>query len=136
MNDMERSAPPGTFRSLTVEELLAAFAEGRPSPGGGSATALAGALAGALAAMVASLSLDKPLGPDQRHDLQNVQAEASGLQNRLAELIDEDAAARGAGAHLAGDTVAMDDFPKRMLIGMCAGRHNATRSEQQRARQR
>jgi methenyltetrahydrofolate cyclohydrolase len=93
IGDMHRSEPPGTLRSLPAEELLAAFARGTPAPGGGSATALAGAMAGALAAMVASISLGKSLNPDHRDELQNLQAEASGLQTRLAELIDEDATA-------------------------------------------
>jgi len=90
---MHSPTPPEPFRSLTVGDLLAAFAKGSPAPGGGSAAALTGAIAGSLATMVASLSLCKPPYPKFWQELQALEAEASGLQSRLAVLIDDDASA-------------------------------------------
>lgn len=47
------------FEKLSFEDLLAAFASDAPTPGGGTAAALAGSMGAALAEMVAALTLSK-----------------------------------------------------------------------------
>ena len=47
------------FEKLAFEDLTAALASDAPTPGGGTAAALAGAMGAALAEMVAALTLSK-----------------------------------------------------------------------------
>jgi len=77
----------------TFTELLAAFASPTPTPGGGSASALAGALGAALLAMVAGMPRTKTGTPESRAALDAAQADLSRLQQTLLELADRDAAA-------------------------------------------
>ena len=74
-----------------IEEL----AGGSPTPGGGSAAALAGSLAAALVAMVARLTIGKKAyaAVDQR--AREILAEAEQLRGELRRLVDEDATAYG-----------------------------------------
>jgi glutamate formiminotransferase/formiminotetrahydrofolate cyclodeaminase len=71
------------------------LAGGSPTPGGGSAAALAGSLAAALVAMVARLTIGKKAyaAVDQR--AREILAEADQLRGELRRLVDEDAAAYG-----------------------------------------
>jgi glutamate formiminotransferase/formiminotetrahydrofolate cyclodeaminase len=75
------------------EDFLEAFASGNPTPGGGSASALAGTLAGALTRMVCNLTVGKKKYQDVAAELNAVQEQARQLQNRLRELIAEDSQA-------------------------------------------
>ncbi len=81
------------FHELTVGEFLDALADGTPSPGGGSAIALAGALAAALAGMVASLTVGRDRYKTVEPEMLKLRDEARELQLRFARLADEDAAA-------------------------------------------
>lgn len=74
-------------------DFLAALASGEPTPGGGSAAALAGALGAALAAMVARLTLGRKRYADVEAQMQALIPQAEQLRSRLTQLIDEDAAA-------------------------------------------
>jgi methenyltetrahydrofolate cyclohydrolase len=76
----------------TVTELLDAFASPAPTPGGGSAAALAGAVAASLLAMVAALPRTKHGTPDDRVALDHVLSAAAALKATLTGLVDRDAA--------------------------------------------
>jgi formiminotetrahydrofolate cyclodeaminase len=81
--------------ALPVDDLLAAFASGEPTPGGGSASALAGALGSALVTMVARLSLARDSYSEHQQEMTRVRARAAALQHDLAELADTDSRAYG-----------------------------------------
>jgi len=78
--------------SLSVEELLAAFATRRAAPGGGAAAGLTVALAAGLAAMAARYGDPSPPATAGVHSLVE---RAEGLRRRAALLADADAAAYG-----------------------------------------
>ncbi|MCS6843448.1 MAG: cyclodeaminase/cyclohydrolase family protein [Caldilineales bacterium] len=73
--------------------LLDALASGEPTPGGGSAAALAGAAAAALAAMVARLTAGRPRFAAVDAEMRATVEEAEDLRRRLTHLIAADAAA-------------------------------------------
>jgi formiminotetrahydrofolate cyclodeaminase len=85
-----------SLASMTVTEITAALAGASPTPGGGSAAALAGALGASLVAMVARLSQGRPRYSEHadRHSAALDAAEAARL--RLLELMEEDAGAYAA----------------------------------------
>jgi formiminotetrahydrofolate cyclodeaminase len=77
----------------TVRELLAAFASPDPTPGGGSASALAAAVGASLLTMVASLPKTRSNTDEERTALAAARASLAGLRERLTEAIDADTAA-------------------------------------------
>jgi formiminotetrahydrofolate cyclodeaminase len=81
--------------TLPVSELLSAFRSSEPTPGGGSAAALAGAVAASLFAMVASLPKSKASTDADRWDLSSAKDHCTGLATQLEGLIDQDSAAYG-----------------------------------------
>jgi formiminotetrahydrofolate cyclodeaminase len=78
--------------SKTVTELLEAFSSPTPTPGGGSAAALAGAVGASLLAMVAAMPKTKTGRPEERAALDGVLPKLQATRDRLRALIDEDAA--------------------------------------------
>jgi formiminotetrahydrofolate cyclodeaminase len=76
-----------------LHDVLAAFASPDPTPGGGSASALASALGAALLAMVATLPKTKSNSEEDRTALAGALAAAGGIRAQLAEAIDADTAA-------------------------------------------
>lgn len=84
------AATPATGPSLDgwIDEL----AGGAPTPGGGSAAALAGTLAAALVAMVARLTIGKKAYAEVEPRVREILAEADTLRAELRRLVDEDAA--------------------------------------------
>lgn len=76
----------------TVKELLEAFSAPTPTPGGGSAAALAGAVAASLLAMVAAMPKTKHGTPEDRAALDRALADVNRLKATLTDLIDRDAA--------------------------------------------
>ncbi len=78
--------------SKTVTELLDAFSSPTPTPGGGSAAALAGAVGASLLAMVAAMPKTKSGTPEERAALDEVLPKLLAARDRLKALVDEDAA--------------------------------------------
>jgi methenyltetrahydrofolate cyclohydrolase len=78
---------------LPATELLDRFASSDPTPGGGSAAALAGATAAALVAMVCRMPKTRTGDPGERVRLDEALAKATEAGRRLRALVDEDSAA-------------------------------------------
>jgi formiminotetrahydrofolate cyclodeaminase len=74
-------------------DLLAAFRSSAPTPGGGSAAALAGAIGASLVAMVASLPKPRATTDDEILRLRTAGLRAVELAEQLTALIDRDAEA-------------------------------------------
>jgi methenyltetrahydrofolate cyclohydrolase len=79
------------FTNRTVTELLDAFSSSDPTPGGGSASALAGALGASLLAMVAGMPKSRTNSPEERSTLDAARKSLLELRGDLIELVDRDA---------------------------------------------
>lgn len=77
----------------SVRDLIAAIRSPDPTPGGGSASALAGAIGGALLAMVAGLGRPATTDPGDLDRLAASGTRATELSDKLTLLIDADAQA-------------------------------------------
>ena len=73
---------------MEMKKFLEQLSSDRPSPGGGSASALAGATSASLVAMVAGLSSRKSQAG--RQGMEEMKKKALALQKRLFRAIDED----------------------------------------------
>jgi formiminotetrahydrofolate cyclodeaminase len=76
-----------------LHDLLAALASADPTPGGGSASAVAGAMGAALVAMVAALPKTRHGSDEDRAALAIAAAALHRIRQQLTDAIDEDAAA-------------------------------------------
>jgi len=74
---------------MDIKRFLEKLSSAAPTPGGGSASALAGALSASLVLMTAGLSLKK--GKMKERELRGINKEVSGIQKRLFRAIEEDA---------------------------------------------
>ncbi len=72
---------------------LDSLASSSPTPGGGSASALAGALAAGLTSMVCNLTIGKKKYQEVSEGLISVLQESKGLREKLTKLVDEDSRA-------------------------------------------
>jgi formiminotetrahydrofolate cyclodeaminase len=77
----------------SVRDLLAAFGSSNPTPGGGTASALASAIGASLLLMVAGLPKTRTGSDDDRSALEAAAASLTGIRQRLTDAIDADAAA-------------------------------------------
>lgn len=77
----------------TVNEFLAAVRSPDPTPGGGSAAALAGAMGASLLAMVAGLPKSRAANEDDVARLSGAGERCTALADELTALIDRDSAA-------------------------------------------
>jgi len=77
----------------TVTELLNAFSSTEPTPGGGSASALASAVGASLLMMVAGLPKTRTNTPEERAALQEASRRVASLRDSLNGAIDADTAA-------------------------------------------
>jgi formiminotetrahydrofolate cyclodeaminase len=82
-----------TLAGKSLSTLLEEFRSAAPTPGGGSAAALAGALGASLLAMVASLPKPRATIDADLQRLGNAGARCTDLARRLEALIDRDAEA-------------------------------------------
>jgi formiminotetrahydrofolate cyclodeaminase len=78
---------------LTVAQFVEELSRGSPSPGGGSASALAGALAAALVAMVTAITIGKERYKSVEDEFEEVSRRAAYLKTRMMCLVDEDSQA-------------------------------------------
>jgi formiminotetrahydrofolate cyclodeaminase len=78
---------------LSLEEFSARLAAGTPTPGGGSAAALAGSLGVSLVAMVCALTVGREGYREHDQALQAIASRATTLRRDLLALVDGDAAA-------------------------------------------
>jgi formiminotetrahydrofolate cyclodeaminase len=79
--------------SKPLREVVAAFASSDPTPGGGSASALASAVGASLLVMVAGLPKTRSQSDDDRTALTFAAGALTGIQHQLTEAIDADSAA-------------------------------------------
>ena len=75
---------------LPLTDLLREFSSPTPTPGGGSAAALAGAIGASLAAMVAGLTKTRTGSPGERASLDAVLEPLLNGRDHLASLVDRD----------------------------------------------
>ncbi|HIC90092.1 MAG TPA: methenyltetrahydrofolate cyclohydrolase [Anaerolineae bacterium] len=81
------------FSTQTLTEFLDEVASPTPTPGGGSASAVAGALGSALAEMVAGLTVGKDKYAAVEAEMKATATQAAALRERLLELATQDARA-------------------------------------------
>lgn len=81
-----------SLTELRLDAFLQRLSSGAPTPGGGSASALAGATGAALLHMVLELTAGRPEAPDEA-TLAELRAETAGWQSELLELVRLDALA-------------------------------------------
>ena len=74
----------------SVRDLLAAFSSSDPTPGGGSASALASAVGASLLLMVTALPKTRSNSDEDRRALDGAATTLTGLRQQLAEAIDAD----------------------------------------------
>jgi methenyltetrahydrofolate cyclohydrolase len=79
-----------TLTAGSVSSLLAAFRSSNPTPGGGSASALAGAIGASLLTMVAGLAKPRTSSDEELAQLHNAGAKCAGIAARLETLVDAD----------------------------------------------
>jgi methenyltetrahydrofolate cyclohydrolase len=82
-----------TFADLSVTSFLDALASSEPTPGGGTASAVAGAMGASLLMMVAGLAKSRNNTDEEKAALANARTGAATLRSQLLTLADDDAAA-------------------------------------------
>lgn len=82
-----------TLIDLPLRDLLSAFSSSQPTPGGGSASALASSVGASLLMMVAGLPKSRTNSDEEKTILRDAAAVVGGLRQQLTEAIDADAAA-------------------------------------------
>lgn len=78
------------FADMTVAQLLAALASSEPTPGGGTAAAIAGAMGASLLVMVTGLAKSKSNTDDEKAALAAARAAIDPVGARLTQLADAD----------------------------------------------
>jgi formiminotetrahydrofolate cyclodeaminase len=79
------------FNKMTVEDFVTQLASSNPTPGGGSASALAGAMAAALVEMACNLTVGREKFRDVEEELQTILRRVKELRERMLAAVDEDA---------------------------------------------
>lgn len=83
------------YTDLSLKEFTARLADGQPTPGGGSASAMAGAMGAGLVSMFCSLTLGRKKYAESWQEMEEAAAFAKDLRACLVELVDLDSAAYG-----------------------------------------
>src|SRR2546421_9049953 len=78
-----------------LQHFLDELASSKPTPGGGSASALCWAMGAALASMVARLTLGKAAYADVQPEIEKLLSETEKLRERFQQLMQEDIDAYG-----------------------------------------
>jgi formiminotetrahydrofolate cyclodeaminase len=78
---------------MTLEQFVESLSSATPTPGGGSAAALAGATAASLVVMVCDLTIGREKYRDHDVALRTIRDRAAGLRKDLIVLVDRDAEA-------------------------------------------
>lgn len=81
------------FTELSLNEFTQRLADGKPTPGGGSAAALAGAMGAGLVSMFCNLTVGKKKYAAVQEEMEAAANFAEGWRARLLELVDMDSAA-------------------------------------------
>ncbi len=79
-----------SLTKLTVEDFISELASASPTPGGGSASALAGAMAAAMVEMACNFTVGREKFQEVEAELQTVLARAKELREKMLEAVDED----------------------------------------------
>ncbi len=103
------SPPDPSAVYSTVREFLDGLASNAPTPGGGSAAALAGALGAGLVSMVCQFTVGREKYADVDADVRRVLERAEELRAELQRAVDEDIAAYGGYARASGMPRETDD---------------------------
>ena len=82
-----------TFKKLSIEDFMDKVSSGKPTPGGGTVSALAGALSASLGTMVANLTIGKEKYKDVEDEVVKIKSELHQLKTELEHLMDEDSQA-------------------------------------------
>jgi len=78
------------FSDMTVAQLLAALASPDPTPGGGTAAAIAGAMGTSLLVMVSGLAKSRTNSDEEQASLAKARAAIEPIASRLTQLADAD----------------------------------------------
>jgi formiminotetrahydrofolate cyclodeaminase len=103
------------FKDMTVAQLLAALASPAPTPGGGTAAAIAGAMGASLLVMVTGLAKSKNNLDEEKTALAKAREAIEPLTSRLIELAD-------------ADTQAFDDVMSAYRLPKATDEDKATRT--------
>jgi formiminotetrahydrofolate cyclodeaminase len=80
---------------LTVQDFVEQLASASPTPGGGSASALAGAMAAAMVEMAANLTIGREKFRDVEEEMKVILGRAGELRDMMLAAVDEDTDAYG-----------------------------------------
>lgn len=82
------------LRELSINEVISKIADNNPTPGGGSASALASAIGAALVGMFGAFTVNKEayqaLNENEKNSFENDYNKLNSSLNRLMELVEED----------------------------------------------
>lgn len=81
------------FLEMSLDEFTRRLADGNPTPGGGSAAAMAGAMGASLTAMFCTLTAGKKKYAEVKEEMEGVAQFCSLRRSVLTELVDKDSAA-------------------------------------------
>ena len=81
------------YRTELVEKYLADASAGQPTPGGGSASAMAGAVGAAMACMAANFTIGNKKFKDVEPQVTELLAKCDEARNKLLQFTDDDVAA-------------------------------------------
>ena len=114
MTDRGEDGTVPSYLGMPLDDVLSAFAEAGPAPGGGSAAVIAVALAAALCTMAARLS------PGRLAAAEAIAAETQSIRDHLAPLCDDDPQTylRVIAAHRSPPTPDPDDRTHRISAAL------------------